>query len=72
MSEKYTPDIMTQLGRIGGIDWKGNTKALRALGINPDSPIKKACHSFHFNFAHLRHMVISTPSDTLNLYNRNN
>ena len=41
--KEYKPDFLTMMGRIGGIDWRGDKKALRALGVNLDSPIKRAC-----------------------------
>ena len=44
MTDKvYKPDFMTQLGRVGGIDWRGDAKSLKALGVDIDRPIKKAC-----------------------------
>ena len=41
--KEYKPDFFTMMGRIGGIDWRGDKEALRALGVNPDSPVKRAC-----------------------------
>ena len=44
MSDKeYKPDFMTLMGRSGLMNGLGDRKALRALGTNFDSPIKRAC-----------------------------
>lgn len=41
--KQYKPNFIDAIGRIGGIDWRGDKKSLKALGVDLDSPVKKAC-----------------------------
>ena len=42
MENKYEPDFFTAMGRIGGIDWRGDTEALKRLGVSTNK-IKESC-----------------------------
>ena len=42
MENKYEPDFFTLMGRISGIDWSGDTKALKRFGVSTNK-MKESC-----------------------------